>query len=73
MVSATSIFRFYIDGFRSMRLGKTLWKIILLKLLVFFVVLNLFFPNYLKNNFETDRQRADHVLHNIAVIPSTGR
>ena len=26
------IFRFYVDGFRSMTLGRTLWAIILLKL-----------------------------------------
>lgn len=72
MVSVQSIFRFYVDGFRSMRLGKTLWKIIILKLVVFFVLLNLFFPNYLKTNFETDQQRADHVLNNISTLPSAG-
>ena len=73
MVSAQSVFRFYVDGFRSMRLGKTLWKIIILKLMVFFLLLNIFFPNYLKTNFETDQQRADHVLDHIAVLPSAGR
>lgn len=73
MLSARSVINFYVDGFRSMKLGKTLWKIILLKLLVFLVVLNLFFPNYLKSNFETDQQRADHVLSQIAVIPASGK
>ncbi|MEA3466136.1 MAG: DUF4492 domain-containing protein [Thermodesulfobacteriota bacterium] len=73
MLYAASIFRFYVDGFRAMRLGKTLWKIILIKLLVFLVVLNLFFPDYLKTNFETDQQRADHVLNNISVLPTAGQ
>ena len=73
MLRAASIFGFYVEGFRSMRLGKTLWKIIILKLLVFLVVLNMFFPDYLKTNFETDQQRADHVLHNITVLPSAGK
>nr|WP_320050413.1 DUF4492 domain-containing protein [uncultured Desulfuromonas sp.] len=73
MGSVRSVLNFYVEGFRSMTLGKTLWKIILLKLLVFLTVLNLFFPNYLKTNFETDQQRADHVLNHIAVIPATGR
>ncbi|MBM9604986.1 DUF4492 domain-containing protein [Desulfopila inferna] len=58
-----TIIDFYVDGFRRMTLGKTLWKIILLKLIVMFAILKLFFfPNYLNTNFETDRQRADHVL-----------
>ncbi|PLX94319.1 MAG: DUF4492 domain-containing protein [Desulfuromonas sp.] len=73
MVSVRSVVNFYVEGFRSMTLGKTLWKIILLKLLVFLTVLNLFFPDYLNTNFETDQQRADHVLNHIAALPATGR
>ena len=73
MASVRSVVNFYVEGFRSMTLGKTLWKIILLKLLVFLTVLNLFFPDYLNTNFETDQQRADHVLNHIAVLPATGR
>ena len=37
------IFRFYIEGFRDMTWGRTLWLIIILKLFVFFVVLRIFF------------------------------
>ncbi len=60
------VYRFYRDGFRRMTLGKTLWKIILIKLVVMFAVLKLFFfPNYLKTNFTTDQQRADHVIEQI--------
>lgn len=42
---------FYYDGFRNMRLGKTLWLIILIKLFIIFIVLKLFFfPNYIREN-----------------------
>jgi hypothetical protein len=49
------VFDLYYDGFRSMRLGKTLWAIILIKLFVIFVILKLFFfPNFLKQHAEGD-------------------
>lgn len=49
-----------------MTLGRTLWKIIVLKLVVMFAVLKLFFfPDYLQTNFATDQQRADHVIERI--------
>ncbi len=65
-ISPKKVFDFYKDGFSSMTVGKTLWKIIFIKLLVMFAVLKLFFfPNYLKHNFETDEQRANHVLEQI--------
>jgi hypothetical protein len=55
--------QFYRDGFQQMTVGRTLWKIIFIKLFVMFVVLKLFFfPNFLKTHFSTDQQRADHVL-----------
>ncbi|MBR6893688.1 MAG: DUF4492 domain-containing protein [Bacteroidaceae bacterium] len=42
------VYDLYRDGFRHMRLGKTLWLIVLVKLFVIFVVLKLFFfPNFI--------------------------
>ena len=35
------IWRFYVDGFRGMTLGKTLWLIILVKLFIMFFILKL--------------------------------
>ena len=65
----TRIYRFYRDGFKKMTVGKTLWKIIALKLFVMFAVLKLFFfPNYLKTNFSTDQERADHVLQELTGV-----
>lgn len=41
----------YADGFRNMRLGKTLWAIILIKLFIMFAILKVFFfPNFLKQH-----------------------
>ncbi len=49
-----------------MTLGKTLWKIILIKLFVMFAILKLFFfPDFLQNNFSNDQERADHVLEQL--------
>jgi len=69
-----NIIKFYYDGFRRMTVGKTLWKIILIKLVVMFAVLKLFFfPNYLKTNFDTDQQRADHVIGQLTMQSSENR
>lgn len=58
------IFRFYVDGFRSMTLGRTLWAIILVKLFIIFVLLRLvFFPDLLAG--KSERERADYVLENL--------
>lgn len=46
-----SIGRFYLEGFRGMTLGRTLWLIILVKLFILFFVLRLFFfPDFLDNS-----------------------
>jgi hypothetical protein len=55
------IFRFYLEGFRSMDLGRILWAIILIKLFIMFAVLKIFFfPRYL-NQFDTGPEKADYV------------
>lgn len=49
------IYRFYIDGFRGMTLGRTLWMIILIKLFIMFFVLRIFFfPRFLSSSFVGD-------------------
>jgi hypothetical protein len=59
------IFHFYRDGFRSMRLGRTLWKWILVKIFVLLLLARLFLPDHLQENYATDRQRAAAVLDNL--------
>lgn len=57
-----SIYLFYTDGFRSMTVGKKLWIIILIKLLIIFILLRLiFFPDFLKSRFSNDKERGDYV------------
>ncbi|MBO4723239.1 MAG: DUF4492 domain-containing protein [Muribaculaceae bacterium] len=52
----------YVDGFRSMTVGKTLWLIIAIKLFIFFVIIKiLFFPNFLSSKSDTDEGKAQYV------------
>lgn len=56
------IFNFYVEGFRSMTVGKSLWLLILIKLFIMFAILKLFFfPDLLSSNFDNDDDRARHV------------
>ncbi|MDR0429694.1 MAG: DUF4492 domain-containing protein [Tannerellaceae bacterium] len=55
------VFRFYLEGFKEMTLGKTLWVIILIKLFIMFFVLKLFFfPSFL-SKFDTKTEKQDYV------------
>ncbi len=56
------VYRLYADGFRSMTIGRTLWLIIAIKLVIFFAIIKLFFfPDVLKENYDNDAERAEHV------------
>ena len=60
------IWRFYMEGFRNMTVGKTLWAIILIKLFIMFFILRLFFfPNILQQKYDTDEERANQVIENL--------
>jgi len=49
-----------------MTVGKKLWAIIIIKLIVLFLVLKLFFfPDFLKTNFKTDEERSNHVIEQL--------
>ena len=59
------IIRFYIEGFRSMTLGRTLWGIILLKLFIMFAVLKaFFFSAYLQGSEQEKEQTVSAELIN---------
>ncbi|MDR3261805.1 MAG: DUF4492 domain-containing protein [Tannerella sp.] len=66
------IFRFYLEGFRSMTIGKTLWCIILIKLFIMFCLLKpFFFPRYL-GQFDSNPEKQEYVsgeLVNRAITP----
>ena len=52
------IYRFYLEGFREMKLGKTLW------LIMFFILRLFFFPNYL-GQFDSDSEKENHVSNEL--------
>lgn len=57
----SAVWRFYVDGFRNMTLGRTLWLIIIVKLFVMFFVLRLFFfPKFL-NSSEIGQDKGKYV------------
>lgn len=57
-----SVWNFYYEGFRDMTVGRSLWLLIIIKVIVIFGIIKFFFfPDILQRDFETDEQRADHV------------
>ena len=51
------VFDLYYDGFKHMTLGKTLWTVIIIKLIIMFLVLKVFFfPNFLKENSKPGKE-----------------
>lgn len=60
------VFEFYRQGFSAMRLGKTLWGVIFVKLFVIFVLLKIFvFDENLNSTFAKDTDKSDFVLRNL--------
>lgn len=61
-----NIINLYVDGFKNMRVGKRLWLIIAIKILIMFGILKLFFFNEtLNTKFQTSEQKADFVIDNL--------
>ena len=62
MTIASAIIRFYVDGFRRMTLGKTLWAIILVKLFVLFAIVKVFLlPNHLNSRCDSSEEKSAYV------------
>ena len=60
------IFTLYYDGFRNMKLGKVLWGIIFINIILFFGVLKFFiFDKNLKNLYPNDQDKSTFVLQNL--------
>ncbi len=54
--------RLYADGFREMTVGRTLWLIIAVKLIIFFAVIKaIFFPDFLSSKAGDDSGKAEYV------------
>lgn len=55
------VVRFYVDGFRQMTIGRTLWAVIIIKLIIIFAILKVFFfPNFIHEKSEKGHE-ADFV------------
>jgi hypothetical protein len=66
MLNVKNIYSFYLNGFKNMTIGKTLWKIILIKLLVIFVFLNYFIHDKsMKTEYKTYEEKVDFVFKNL--------
>lgn len=60
------VWNFYAEGFRSMTIGKYLWAIIIIKLVILFLVFRLFlFPDILARDYDNDEDRAQAVRTNL--------
>ena len=58
-IKARKVFDFYVDGFKNMTVGRKLWAIIFIKVVILFFVFKLFFfPNILKEIYDNDDDRA---------------
>ncbi|MFK0459643.1 DUF4492 domain-containing protein [Campylobacter jejuni] len=64
----SQICNFYKEGFKNLTLGKTLWKIIFIKLFVMFVILKLFvFDVNFNSIFKSDKEKSTFVLKNLTL------
>lgn len=63
---ARKVVDFYVDGFKNMTVGKKLWAIIFIKVIILFLVFKLFFfPDLLKENYDNDDDRARAVAEQL--------
>jgi len=59
-------FHLYVDGFKNTVAGKKLLFIILIKLIIIFAILKIFFfPDFLRSKFSTDRERSNYVIEQL--------
>lgn len=58
----SKIFNFYLEGFKQMTTGRSLWTLIIIKLLIIFGIMKLFFfPDLLSRDYSNDEDRAEAV------------
>ncbi|MBO7609381.1 MAG: DUF4492 domain-containing protein [Muribaculaceae bacterium] len=62
----SKVWWFYVDGFRAMTVGRTLWAIIAIKVVLFFLIIKwIFFPDFLAGKADDDAGKADYVRHEL--------
>jgi hypothetical protein len=61
-----NFFTMFRDGFKSMTLGKTLWTIVIIKLIIMFLILRpFFFHNFLNSKFDDAESKSDYVTEEL--------
>lgn len=55
----------YVDGFRNMTVGRSLWALILIKLFVMFAILKIFFFPDVLGKYSDDSEKADAVRNSL--------
>lgn len=60
-----SIFVFYRDGFKNMKLGKTLWLVIIIKLIIIFAFLKIFVYGESLSDLSSTEAKSTFVLENL--------
>lgn len=55
-----AIWNFYLEGFKNMTWGRTLWFLIILKIVILFLVLRVFFFKPVMSG-KTDEQKSEYV------------
>lgn len=62
------IFDFYREGFKNLTLGKTLWKVIFIKLFILLVVFKIFiFDVNFNSIFKDDASKSEFVIKNLTL------
>jgi hypothetical protein len=70
----SGFFSMYIEGFKNLTWGRTLWYIVLLKLFIMFAVLKVFFfPNYLNSRFNTEKEKSEYIFQELTRDRNTNK
>jgi hypothetical protein len=63
------MYRLYVDGFKSMsRMSKTLWIVAILKLIIMFGFLKVFFFKSELSQYETQEQKIEHISNQLIKV-----
>ena len=62
------IINFYYEGFLNMRTGKTLWLVVIIKLVVIFLVLKLFFMPDILQERAGEGNEPDYIMQRLGDI-----
>lgn len=60
------IYFFYKEGFENLTIGRTLWKLVIIKLIVILIFLNIFiYDKSIKTEYKNDSERIEFILNNL--------